>query len=53
MLISKFDAVASCLITKVSAEEAVDANEADTALRTKLAVVALSAQLEVPNRDPV
>jgi len=53
LLTSRLDAVAFCLIKKLSADEAVAAKEADTALSTKLAVVALSAQLEVPNRDPV
>ena len=53
LLTSKFDAVAFCLITKLSAEEAVAAKEALTAFSTKLAVVALSAHDEVPNRDPV
>lgn len=53
LLTSKFDAVASCLIKKLSAEEAVAAKEALTALRTNEEVSALSAHDEVPNREPV
>jgi len=53
LLTSKLDAVAFCLIKKLSAEDAVAANDALTACKTKLAVVALSAQLAVPNREPV
>ena len=53
LLTRRFDAVAFCLITKLSADDAVAANDALTALSTNEAVVALSAQLEVPNKDPV
>ena len=53
LLTSKLEAVAFCLIKKLSAEEAVAANEADTAFSTYEAVVAFCAQDAVPNKEPV
>ena len=40
LLTSKLEAVAFCLIKKLSADDAVAANEADTAFKTYEAVVA-------------
>jgi hypothetical protein len=41
------------LTKKLSADDAVAANDADTAFNIKDDVAALFAQLEVPNNDPV
>jgi hypothetical protein len=45
--------VTELLTKKLSAEDAVAANDADTACKTYEDVTALLAQEAVPNRDPV
>lgn len=52
-MIKALEAVSEFLTTKLSADDAVEANEADIELRTYDAVVALFDQLAVPNNEPV